>query len=102
MQPRAIDFEQLDVDDDLGPRLVDRAEHACDGCNPLRRVLDGERVRAGNRCDLPGVDDDSEKVDRLLEVGVAEIEGPHHLFLVLRRFAGVSGTIVIVRGAVTR
>jgi hypothetical protein len=53
---RAIHFQQLDVDDHLGPRLVDRRQTRPAGHDPLRRVLDRHRVGAGRRRDAPGVE----------------------------------------------
>ena len=98
---RAIDFEQLDVDDDLGPRLVDRLDDASRRGDALGRVLDRQRVGGGQRRDPARVDHDAEQVDRFLQVRVAQIESADDLFLVLAALGGVSGMIVIVRWAVT-
>ena len=68
----------------------------------LRRVLDRDRVGRGDRRDLPDVDHDAQQVDILLDVRVAQVERPDDRSSYSRRLAGVSGTIVIVRGAVTR
>ncbi len=73
-QARAIDLEQLDVDDHLGPRLVDRGDQPRRRGDPLGRVLDRDRVGRGDRRDLPDVDDDAEQVDDFLDVGVAQVE----------------------------
>ncbi len=83
LQPRAIDLEQLDVDDHFGPRLVDRADDAARGGDPFGRVLDRDGVGGGDRGDPARIDDDAEDVDGFLEVGVAQIEDSHDLVLVL-------------------
>ena len=82
-QLRAIDFEQLDVDDHLGPGLVDGGDQArCSG-HALRRVLDGDRVVRGGRRDAARVEHEPHQVLRFFQVGVAQIEGAHDLFLIL-------------------
>ena len=81
--PRAIDLEQLDVDDHLGPRLVDRGNQLAGGSHARGRVLDGDRVGGRHRREPARVDDDAQQVDRFLQVGVAEREGADDLFLVL-------------------
>ena len=79
----AIDLDQLDVDDHLGPRLVDGGDHARGGGDALGRVLDRQRVGGGRRRDAPRVEHHAQQIHRLLEIGVAQIERPDDLFLVL-------------------
>ena len=83
LQPRAIDFEELDVDDDFRPRLVDGADDAAGGGDPLGRVLDRDRVGCGHLRDPARIDHDAEDVDRFLEIGVAQIERADDFVLVL-------------------
>ena len=102
-QPRAIDLEQLDVDDDFGPRLVDRRNQAAGRGDALGRVLDRDRVGRRDRRQPPGVDDDAQQVERFLEVGVAQVERPDDLFLVLAplgRRVGNDGDRALRRDAV--
>ncbi|MCA1584745.1 MAG: hypothetical protein LC791_08230, partial [Acidobacteria bacterium] len=82
-QARAIDFEQLDVDDHFGARLVDGADNTTGRRDPLRRVLDGDGVGRRQCGEAPGIDDDAQDVDRLLEIGIAQVERPHQLVFVL-------------------
>ena len=74
-QARAVDLEQLDVDDDLGPGLVDRRNQARRSGDVLGRVLERDRVDRGHARDLPHVDDDAQQIDDFLHIGVAEIQG---------------------------
>ena len=93
-QLRPIHFEELDVDDNFGPRLVDRGDQLDRGGHALGCVADRDRVGGRDRRDLPDVDDDAEQVDRFLEVGVAEEDRPDDQFLVLaalRRRVGDDG-----------
>ena len=66
-QARAIDLEQLDVDDDLGPRLVDRGNEPRRRGDVLGRVLERDGVDRGDARDLTHVDDDAQQVDDFLE-----------------------------------
>ena len=59
--------------------------------DPLRRVLDRNRVGRGDRRHLADVDDDAQQIDRFLEVGVAEIERPHDRLFVLAPLGGSVG-----------
>ena len=83
LQLRPVHFEQLDVDDDFRPRLVDRGEDARGRGDPLRRVLDRQRVGGGGRRDPPRVEHHAQQIHRFLQVGVAQVERPDDFFLVL-------------------
>ena len=90
-QPGAVDFEQLDVDDNLRPRLVDRRNQPARSRHALGCVLDRQRICRGNRGEPPVVDHDAEQIERLLDVGVAQVERPDDLVLVLRPLGGRIG-----------
>ena len=80
----AVDLEQFDVDHNLGPRFIDgRNQAACRG-DAFGRVFDGQRIGRGDRRQSAVVDHDAEQVERLLDVGIAQIERPNDLVLVLR------------------
>ena len=91
LKARAVHLEELDVDHDFGPRLVDRADDARGGGDAIGRVLDGDRVGRRDAGDAPRVDDDAEEVDRFLEIRVAQVERPDDLFLVLTSLGGRIG-----------
>ena len=82
-QPRAIDLEQLDVDDDFRPRLVDSRDEAAGGRDPLGRVFQRDRVGRGDGRDLADVHDDAKEIDDLLDVGITEVEDLDDRLLVL-------------------
>ena len=65
------------------PRLVDRRDDAAGRGDAFGRVLDRERVGAGHARHAARVDDDAQEIDRLLQLGVAQIERPDDLLLVL-------------------
>ncbi len=80
----AVHLEQLDVDDDLrhAPCRWRRAARAAAAIRSGVSWIVMALV-AGGRRDAAGVDDDPQQVDRLLEIGVAQIERLDDLFLVL-------------------
>ena len=79
----AIDFQQLDVDDDFRTRLVDGGDDAARRGHPLGCVLDGDGVGGCHRRQTPRVDDDPEDVDGLFQIGIAQVERANDFFFVL-------------------
>ena len=78
----AVHFEQLDVDDHFGPRLVDGSQEPRGRCDALRRILNRDRIGRRGRRDAARVEDQPHQVHRFLQVGVAQVKRPHDLFLV--------------------
>ena len=98
---RAVDLEQLDVDDDLGPGLVDRCDQArCSG-DVLGRVLERDRVDGGHARGRTSTTMRSRSmtsfISALLRYKVWTTDSSYS-----RRLAAVSGMMVIVRCALTR
>ena len=87
----AVHLEQLDVDQHFGPRLVDHADETAGGLDALCRVGDRDGVGALHAADSARVDHDAQQIHRLFEVGVAEIERPDDVFLVLAPLGGRVG-----------
>lgn len=85
-QLRPVDFQDLDVDDELGPRLVERRDEPADGLQALGCVADGDRVGSRDRLNRPEVADDSQRVERLFQIGIANVERAQ---LFLRVFASL-------------
>jgi hypothetical protein len=102
-----VDFENLDVDQHLGPRVVVGVDDPLDDGHHVRRGADGQRVRRlighHHRLHLAAADA-NDRVDGLGQLGgVAwEIgERADRLFLVLPRFWTLSGTTRMLRGLTT-
>ena len=90
-QARPIDFEQLDVDDDLGPCLVDCRDQPRRRGDVLGRVLERDGVDRGHPGDLPDVDDDAQQVDHFLEIGVTQVERPDDRLFIFPALGGRVG-----------
>ncbi len=86
-----IHFEQLDVDDDFRPRLVDGRDDPAGGRQPFRRVLDRDGVGARHAGQPAQVHDDAQQVDGVLQLGVAQVERAHDLVFVLAALGGRVG-----------
>ena len=85
-ETRAIELEELDIDDHFWARFVDRGDQRRGRCHALRRVLDRDSVGRRDGGEAPAVDHNPEEVERLLYVGVAEIERADDLFFVFGSF----------------
>ena len=84
LELRPVDFEQFDVDDHFGPRLVDGRDHAGGGGDAFRRVFDRHRVGGRDVGEMRRASSTMpQQVHRFLQVGVAQIERPDHFFFVL-------------------
>ena len=78
-----VHLEDLDLDHHLRALLVHDVDDALGRRHLVRRVVDGERVGAGQRGHPPRAEHDAQEVDRLLQVGVGQEERLHHLLLVV-------------------
>ena len=78
-----VDLEQLDVDDDLGLRLVVHLDEPLGDGHLVGRVADDDRVQLRDRAEAPEVEDRPHHRRDVLHVAVREEERPDDEVLVL-------------------
>ena len=95
----ARDFEDLEFEHDLGVGLVLRRDQALGGADGVGCVAHDDHVDALVDEEVLRLEHRAQQVHGLLRVGVAEVEGAHHQFLVfsqLLRCVGIDQHRVLV------
>ena len=83
LQERAVDLQELDVDDQLRLRLVVRLDDLLRHLHAVGRVADGDRVEPVVLRQLARVQERPQQHLHVLDVGVAQIERLHDQVVVL-------------------
>ena len=81
--PRAVDLQDFDVDDDLRPRLVEGGDEPPRGEKPFGRITDKNRVQFRDGRDVSQIADDPQRVHGLFQVHVLDDDGAEDVFLVV-------------------
>ncbi len=91
LEPSAVDLEQLDLDHDFGPPLVDDPHDPLGGRDLVGGVVDGEGVRPGQGRDPARPEHDPQQVDGFFQVGIGQEQGLDRLLLELAPLLGSVG-----------